>query len=117
MDFLADFWPYIAGVLITVVLPLVISGTRPLGAVRVIGWLKKKLKLEGDSARVLTLLVALGLAGLVALADGILNISGPMTPEKFNMILGVLLVGSQVWYSRIKAEIEPVPEPEEPASE
>jgi hypothetical protein len=29
-----------------------------------------------------------------------------MTPERFNIILGIIVVGSQIWYARLKQELE-----------
>lgn len=105
MEFLAQVWPYIAVLLVTVVTPLLISGDIPLGAVRVINYLKKKLGLEGEAAIALSVAMSIILAALVALADGVFQITGPMTPEKFSVIVVTMFGGSQLWYSRLKKEM------------
>lgn len=105
MDFNV-IWPYVLSVLTLVVLPLLISGDKPTGAVVLINWLKNLLGIRGTAVYAVVLVVSLLLAVLVALVDGSIEVTGAMTPERFSIILAVIMTGSQVWYARLKQKLD-----------
>ncbi len=101
-----DLWPYLLSILTLVVLPFLVSGNKPTGAVTLINWLKVLLKIKGTAVYIIVFIVSIILTGIIALVDGAIGLTGPMTPERFNIILGIIVVGSQVWYGRLKNEGE-----------
>lgn len=101
-----ELWPYLLSVLTLVVIPFLVSGDRPTGAVQIIQWIKTWLGIQGTAVYAVVFVVSLVLTIFIALVDGAIEITGPMTPERFNIILGIIVVGSQIWYTRLKQELE-----------
>lgn len=101
-----ELWPYILSVLTLAVLPFLVSGDKPTGVVQIVNALKKWLKAEDASARAITFIVSLVLAVLIALVDGSIKLTGAMTPERFAIILSILVASSQYWYNRLQKETD-----------
>jgi len=107
MDFQA-IWPYIVAFISTIVLPLLITADSPVGAVRLINYLKAQLNLEGAGALTLTVVVNLLLSVLITVADGVFDqiVLGEtaFTYEAFTGILIMVFTTSQYWYGKLKEQ-------------
>jgi peptidoglycan/LPS O-acetylase OafA/YrhL len=66
-------WPYVVAFLTTIVVPLFVTGDNPIGAVRIINYLKVQLGASGHFARALTVLVSTVLALILYVVDGQLD--------------------------------------------
>jgi hypothetical protein len=69
------------------------------GMVYAVNWLKGALGVEGNWARLLTLVVAVVVALAIGLADGV--ISAEFQPESLSVILLYVIGASQYWYNKI----------------
>ncbi len=100
-----DFMPYLITFVSVVLVPLLISGDRPIGAVKVIGWVKNWTGLQDGAAVWLSVSMSVVLAVLLALVEGAIGL--PITPESFQVMVVAIFGGSQLWYARIKDEKTP----------
>lgn len=105
MDF-QTIWPYIVAFFSTIILPLLVTGDNPVGAVRAINYLKGKLNLEGGGALALTVVVNLLISIVILVADGALDAlvlgEQAFTYEAFTGILIMVFTTSQYWYGKLK---------------
>ena len=100
-----DFMPYLITLVSVVIVPLLISGDRPIGAVKVINWVKSLTGLQDGAAVWLSVVMSVVLAVLLALVEGAIGL--PITPESFQVMVVAIFGGSQLWYARIKDEMTP----------
>jgi fatty acid desaturase len=107
MEFV-NVWPYIVAFLSTIVVPLIISGDNPIGAVRIINWLKVQFGASGNGARAITVVVSLVMALLLYVVDGQLDglVTGEVeyTVDSLYTIAIAVLGLSQYWYGKLKEQ-------------
>jgi hypothetical protein len=104
MDF-QTVWPYIVAFVSTIVLPLLVTGDNPVGAYRLINYIKEKLGIEDGAALALTIFVNLLLSIVILVADGALDAlvlgEQAFTYEAFTGILIMVFTTSQYWYGKL----------------
>lgn len=104
------YWPLVVAAVTTFILPFFLSGDYPGGAVAIIQWFKTKLGLSGAAVYPVLLIVSLVVATIVAIVDGQIEVTGPLTPERFVVIATAVLASTQIWYARLKSHLENPPE-------
>lgn len=98
------FLPYVWVIIIHVLLPFLVAGDTPTGAVVLIQWIKEKLNLSGPIVGVVVIAVSAAIGAILAGIDGLFDIV-ELTPERFGAIVVALIAATQFWYNRIKDEI------------
>jgi uncharacterized membrane protein len=110
-----EVWPYVAEILIGIVLPFLVTNNSPIGAVRLIDWAKKKLGWSGKRASWLAFGLSILIAALIALADGVFNITDGVTPTQLLIMVGAVFGGTQYWFNEMHKP-QPAPQPLPPAN-